>query len=555
MSILCLLICPLAPGQDQPTVTRDRNAGAPACLLAGAITDPETSLSLAAVTLSELDPALDSQGLWRRLGALLGQPPLDAVDTSEPVRIFCLDPRTSKHPEVIEFAASDLAAVRRSVSAKAAEPDPWCFAENDGRVILSRDPRAVSMAETICPLSPDVRPDSLPGQFRLWVNLPLLINAFESDLSEQIVAMKARMRESMSRLGAGEAESRQVEDELDLAVGLLRQVKSLDIAAEVARDAAIIRLRTTAAPGSILASLAGQPACPGALMRDCPDDAYIVAWSNISFGAALQRHIGLLLQMAFGARAATPGNAEAYHGGEILFGLFPASSGSGVEMLEIRSGPSARDLVDRWSRWSAPEGPASSPVHLTEVPAPPGPFPARRLAHLAFDPGALEKPGGDILRAAFGPRPMAALAEGSSSTVMVISADPPARLSCLDAVSTGAKPALDAQHEFRRTFEGLCPMPNALIYISPECIRRWLEIARIDLPASPSERIGIGVAVTLRAGGEFLIEVALPSATLRDALHTSRGRSEGEVTDKGRPAQRPSLPSEMRNLAPVGSQQ
>jgi len=494
----------------------------PGCLLAGSLTDAEGLLALAGEQLSDLDPALGPEELRRRLGRFIGNPSLAGVDLSKPLRFCCLDPRLAEHPWALELAVTDMTALREEVAANGSSGLPWRIIPRVGRAVLSHDPRAASMLEVLAGHAPDPVAPAMPGRFHLRVNLPLLMDAYQPRMAAQLELMKERMRESAARVRTPEAELRRATQELETFFALLHEVELLDVAADITSDSAVLRVRAHPAPGTAIASLAAaQPRAPARLLRRCPADAYAIGWTNFSFAAVLRRHLMRLLRPVVGAPSEAT-TAEENADGETLVGLFPASGGSGIELVEIRTGPRALQLAQRWERWSAPAGTTASPVRLTAVPGPDALPDDASVARLALDPDASGELGTNLLRRAFGPEPMAMLHQANDRAVLIIAADPLRRHTVLEEAYAGTAPALGSDPAFLRSFEGLDGTPNLLCYVSPAGIGQWLKLAKIDMTLSPATAMGIAFAASVRPGGDIVGEIRLPTETFRRALGSAR---------------------------------
>ena len=509
-----------APPAPKPPPPETEKAD-PVCLLSGRADDLRTLCRHLDELLVLFDPDTESDYLLKSAGRLIRNPQFSGVNLEAPIHFFILDPKTYPHPLVVQFKITNPLAVTQAAEA-------YSRAEGRGHLIVdgsnatwSLDPDAGIALRT---LQEEGKMDAAfraEGQLALRLHLSRIMTLFEKEIIAQTYDMKERMAEALMRVPDRAAAQREVaaaQAEIDKLLALLRQVEDIDLSIHVSRDAARLAMDIKPVANSLLAAaISAHPQASSDLFAKCPLDAGIVLAKNIDVSAVLRRMIARWLdarvpEFLLGNQPAEGGNSNS------LTALFlPGDSQEFVGVLELCDGKRAQDALTRWQNLQKSGG-GKQPVSLKPYQPAEPPIQGIEAAEIVFaetlDPGIRR-----FLQRILGPKPRAALLMKDERSISVAGQSPLKMIERVCTLKTQRENGLLSSPSLASVgHDG--SWPNALVYVAPISVCKWLAMAGMR-PEAPSDgELGFVGWLRFDKTGRLRAELSLPLAALREALPT-----------------------------------
>ena len=504
---------PRAPAPSEPPsqlLGRD-------CLLAGVVTDAPELCRLAGEALAAADGRSGAERLLGRLGERLHNPDMAGVDLSKPIRFFYMNPQRYRRPWVYQFEVSDAAALKRAMASQDPDDGLLLLRVNGSRATAFFDPAAGKAVMRPGEAGPAEVTFHTTGQLRLRANVQQILLVFADQVAEQAQLMKDRMREAMQRLpapGDADAEALRAQQELDLCITLLGQVREAECGLELKANSAGMFLLAEPLPGSLLAGLmASQAQGSLAPLRRCPQDAILIYGGNLRTGNLLWN----LIPRALGIGRSVTGSDCA------VLALLPSSGpGSLLDVVALRDGAGgAGRALARWRQLCEP-GPETDHRPFGLRPVPPDATPEGVLmAEVIPNQQVLGAAATNAMRVIFGSKALAALERGDWGSALAVGRDPLARIRQIRELATDGSASLRFNDAFVRTMDGVPEKANLLLYVAPEGIRRWLVLGGVRTDSLSPIRMGMVCAARF-SRNQALAAFRLPTRPIREALLSRR---------------------------------
>ena len=517
----------------------------PDCLVAGEFTNPDQVCGIVERLMGSIEQKPEPGMLRRVFGKMMGNPGMDGVALDRPMRFYYMSPKLHGQPWVYQVAVADAAALTKALGPARPAPQGHPLGALEFSIEKPADENAQppAAAPALPPIavsaylliqgdtatiyfSPSAC-DSLlrwekaqpppewrvPGQLRARFAIQHLLSAYDAEFTQEVQAMRDRMREALERLGKRpetEEGIRSAQGQLDMAVTLVKQVENLDIGIDLSETAAAIRAYALPLPRSTLANLVRtHPRASLELFKSCPAGVDVVFAQNISMVGAVS---GMLL-----SRLGLPGMGEAVSANvatQTLVGLLlPQGPNGTLSGLMMRTNQTAESAGQFWSRLA--QAGESTAFGLKPVEPPGGETVS--LAEVTVNEAKLGPGGTRALRRVLGPRPMAAQELRSGRSVLAIGAEPLALLAQVRGLDADPAGSLGANMTFLRTKAALSILPNVLLYASPEAVARWLALAEIPAPAPRPGALGFAAECTLMPDGCIQAGLLLPLGQILQA--------------------------------------
>jgi hypothetical protein len=417
------------------------------------------------------------------LGRRLRNPGIAGIDLAGPIEFLRLPGSTTWTCRVRDRDAMKWAMFFHAVHENA--PFGWVRFKGD-RAAWGGDADAALDALEIESGEP---PEEGKAGVRVGIQVQRLLSAHEEAFNAQLIGMKERMRTALRGAPGGEAAARVAQKQLDRAVALVRQTARIDGAMTLTDEAADMAFLILPVPGSPFSLFTNRRSGPLTLMRYCPAEADLFLAYNLFPGSEL----GSLALSLFGIDVGTPGTDG---GPEIDMAMFLSPEPGGpVELLDIRRGAPAETLRREWD--AAEERLTSEQPFLLRRTAPPEGETATRLTQVVPNEKVLPESGVAIFRRLLGDVVLAARETEGDVTFTAVGRDPIQRLREARALAEHPEGALPEDRAFRQSLESLPTSPRALVYVSPEAIRRWLALGGLAVPAP---KRGLALGLTLGGG-------------------------------------------------------
>ncbi len=492
------------------------------CLLAGRVTVDRELLGRLARLLHAADGRTQPADLADALATRVGLPDAHLLDLSRPVHFFYLAPAKYPHPWAFRFTTTDAAQLRRTL----ADAD-GTFVQLEGAVAtLACNEDAAAACRAVGPGSALAE---LPeqGQLCLRVDVQRLLEVFNEEVDQQVQLMKERMEATLHRPSVPEVppgEAAEFQAQLDRLFLVARQVAYADLWMEITEERALIGLRATPLPGSLLDLLvSAQP--PGSFdaLRRCPADALLVLFHRLRAGRTLlEAPLAGITQALGNPQPGAEPTAE-------VFAVLPrADDGSHIQLLlhsETRPGCAAR----LWHTLQAPQ-PAGHYLPFTLSPTRAGPHDATETQMAKVVP---TETSAALIHWLFGPDPTAALEVDEGGASLVVGGNP---LGCIQEVRSlkgQMRSSLGHEAGFVASLEDMPRDPQLLLYVAPEGIRRWFGLAGVPGEAIAPVPRGLAAGFRFSPAGGVLAVATAPLGPVVRALRYQRLSGAVNHPDRG----------------------
>lgn len=431
-------------------------------------------------------------GLLAVIGSFMDNPQLAGVDVKKPITFYQLSVK-----DQIAFAARfhpfDREALQWSLFFREVRER-----QSSGEIRFKGDVAAWAMsgeaAEAALEIE-DVQAGGTEGSINLLLHISDYLKADAPRFQSELDAMRRRMEEALSRVEGSEGAVRAAQRQLNRTVGLLRQMDRLEFSIHPVEGGVSSRFSLSPVAGTPAALFINAAESNGLTLTEmCPPDADLVVAHNV-FPA---QSIGSMALGLFGLDA-----EEQESTSEALTALILASDSGPVEVVDIRKGKAADSMERKW-RGAVSASTTEYPFVLRPVPAPDGED-SVRMAQLVPSGDLLPQGGIAILQYLLGEVILAAQERNGSTLITSLGTTPIRRLREIRALAGHPEGGLAREAYFQRSMDALPSPSNAIVYVSPEGIKRWLSLGGIS---TGIPRFGLAAGVVIKQGrieGDLLI--------------------------------------------------
>jgi hypothetical protein len=461
----------------------------PEVLLLARLERTDLLLRRADSVLSGLGAANAESQLRTALGAAMNNPELTGVVLSQPLEVLWLGTEGLPFSTVWKFSTSDKEALAWALffrSGRTGIPSGELRFDGD-MAAWGHDADAVAAALRI---EERVVAAAEEGTVKANLRVADFLRANDEAVRRELEAMRTRMAEALEGVEGGDAALRAARTQLNRVMALLRQTERIEIALRLIDDGVKVEFGMFPVAGTPAALFVNaQRGAPLTLPALCPAETGALFAHNMFPGSAIG-------EMALGLFKLNGGESGAKAGPEIAMALLLSPEpGKPVEILDIREGSAAEAIRRKWES-AAAELSKDQPFLLRPVPAPEGEE-GVRLAQLVPNEELLSKAGMGIFRHILGDIVLAAQETRDDITTTSVGTNPVKRLREVRALAAHPDAALSGDAGFRRVVEMLPSHPGAMIYVSPEGVRRWLALGGVY---AKGPRFGVGAGLAVRQG-------------------------------------------------------